>query len=652
MNRLARTVGVALAVVLLTAQAPASNAPKDSKPVFQPISELYERYDEEFQVLLAEAQREMGKEILTYAPIAPGVLAKRIRIAGTHRDLGRLTGLLARKHGAEMFRTAPGNQAMNRRIREMYREVYPPYLEKVAGVAEAFGMTLDEIDLIYLEGYFDHLFWKSLFRYYEFESRAAFAQPGTYCSLASYLVPGERRHLAGRNLDVLSDQPHFLVESSLEGVYRTIGHAQYSVHQLIPEGINEAGLFIGSAGVEFPEIYRTYVEDWRVRLYPDEPAVQYIHLHRLVLDTCATVSCALDLIGKVRVWFPFEWSHVLIADASGDSAVVEWDRNKRMTAFSRQGPFVAMTNTTLANGPDYAYAADGRYRTAVNRLRQGVADLGDLTGVMRAVQQRSGARTIYTLMADLSEREVTTYYGSEDFRTPHVFGFSGASPTPVLSEGGVVNAASYNEGVAAGQIVSAFGANLADSAYAAESLPLPTSLGGASVTLDGRPAPLFYVSPSQINFQAPWELAGRASAELRISVDGVSSAPMTIPLSNHAPGIFAGAIVGQDGSLVTADRPAAPGDPVSLYCTGLGAVAEAPPPTGEAAGRPAAALAEAKVRVGGIAAATTYAGLAPGLVGACQVSFRVPEAEGGLLPLEIEVGGVRSNVIEIAVGSR
>jgi len=313
-----------------------------------------------------------------------------------------------------------------------------------------------------------------------------------------------------------------------------------------------------------------------------------------------------------------------------------------------------MTNTTLLDGTNYAYATDARYRAAVNRLAQGVADLNDLTGVMRSIQQESGAsRTIYTLMADLSKREVTTYYAGEGFRTPHLFGFFNRQTAPVLNEGGTVNGASYSQSISAGQIASVFGTNLAGAPHAAASMPLPSSLEGVTVTLNDRPVPLFYVSPFQINFQVPWELADHANAEIRVTVDGVGSEPATVSLSTYGPGIFAGAIVGQDGSLVTADRPAIPGEYLSVYCTGLGPVTNVPVTGHEPSPRQlAVTLAPVEVWIGGAAAEVSYAGLAPGLVGVYQVNFRLPEAAGGTFPLDVSVGGVRSNAIAVTVGSR
>ncbi len=95
---------------------------------------------------------------------------------------------------------------------------------------------------------------------------------------------------------------------------------------------------------------------------------------------------------------------------------------------------------------------------------------------------------------------------------------------PVIFPGDVVNAASYAvttttlrperpEGLSPGSIASIFGANLASSTETASTIPLPTQLTGTSVTVHGLPAHLFYVSPSQINFQMPWRYPGLTESQ-------------------------------------------------------------------------------------------------------------------------------------------
>jgi uncharacterized protein (TIGR03437 family) len=69
----------------------------------------------------------------------------------------------------------------------------------------------------------------------------------------------------------------------------------------------------------------------------------------------------------------------------------------------------------------------------------------------------------------------------------------------------VANAASYSTAdSAAGSIATIFGTNLAASTETATTVPLPTSLGGTRVSFGSVAVYLFYVSPSQINFQVPW----------------------------------------------------------------------------------------------------------------------------------------------------
>src|ERR1044071_8677590 len=80
------------------------------------------------------------------------------------------------------------------------------------------------------------------------------------------------------------------------------------------------------------------------------------------------------------------------------------------------------------------------------------------------------------------------------------------SGTPLISAGGVVNAASFKTPLVRGELASLFGVGLASGQpVQAQTLPLPTNLGGVQITVGGVAAPLYYVSSSQINFQVPFE---------------------------------------------------------------------------------------------------------------------------------------------------
>ncbi len=63
--------------------------------------------------------------------------------------------------------------------------------------------------------------------------------------------------------------------------------------------------------------------------------------------------------------------------------------------------------------------------------------------------------------------------------------------------------------------------------------------------------------------------AGKTSAQVVVTVDGVASAPFTVSLAPFAPGIFANGMLNQDDSVNSAKQPAAPGSIIQIYATGL-----------------------------------------------------------------------------------
>ncbi len=212
---------------------------------------------------------------------------------------------------------------------------------------------------------------------------------------------------------------------------------------------------------------------------------------------------------------------------------------------------------------------------------------------------------------------------------------SAPGPRPAVNRSGVVNAASYRAPLAPGMLISIFGANLARTAASASAFPLPVEMLGTSVLIGGRPAPLLYVSPAQINAQVPFVPLGEA--DLVVNSENGPGAAERVPVEAAAPGIFA-------------VRPGMVrrGETVSVYATGLGALA-AP----LAAGVPAPALpaaAAVTATVGGAPAEISYAGTAPGFAGLYQVNVRIPAAAVlGASTLALQVVGRSSNSIAITV---
>ncbi len=218
---------------------------------------------------------------------------------------------------------------------------------------------------------------------------------------------------------------------------------------------------------------------------------------------------------------------------------------------------------------------------------------------------------------------------------------------PSVLARGVVNAASNLQVLAPGAIASVYGQRLAASTAAGSTLPVPTSLGGTAVTVNGIAAPLFFVSPQQINFQVPFEI--NTSAATVVVTTSQGSAAMLVQVAPSSPGIFAGTVA-RGGRPVDATNPAAAGDVLTLYATGLGlttpAVASGAP--GPAA-PPAQAVLPVTVTIGSAQATTLFAGLAPTFVGLYQVNVVVPAGVAGDLTLVISSGGRSSNAVTIPV---
>lgn len=191
----------------------------------------------------------------------------------------------------------------------------------------------------------------------------------------------------------------------------------------------------------------------------------------------------------------------------------------------------------------------------------------------------------------------------------------------------------------------------------ANSLPLPYELGGTSVTIGGRPAPLLAVAnvngTQQINLQVPPELSGQDQLPVVVNAAGFRSDPVKVDILAAQPGVFVGAggqpiVLHADYSLVSTASPASPGEVIVIYCAGLGVTdpwvdAGVAAPTAPTAVQPS-------VKIGGASAPVLFSGLAAGFVGLYQVNTQVPDnVPSGTANVIISVDGVSSVPVLIAV---
>ncbi|HVW83078.1 MAG TPA: protease pro-enzyme activation domain-containing protein [Bryobacteraceae bacterium] len=209
---------------------------------------------------------------------------------------------------------------------------------------------------------------------------------------------------------------------------------------------------------------------------------------------------------------------------------------------------------------------------------------------------------------------------------------------------GVTSAASYRQAFAPGMIVSVFGTQLAATTAAASSIPLPTTLGGVAATINGVPAPLYYVSQGQINLQIPYSISPGTVATLSLTCNG-QTATSTFAVSSAAPGIFTQSKSSMDLTQVPVGyATAARGQTIALYVTGQGAVSPAPAPGDlPATGTTPVPTQSVSVTAGGVPAATTYVGIPAWAIGLTQINITIPStAPLGDQTVVVSVGGLPS----------
>ncbi len=229
-------------------------------------------------------------------------------------------------------------------------------------------------------------------------------------------------------------------------------------------------------------------------------------------------------------------------------------------------------------------------------------------------------------------------------------------PKPVVTA--VSNAASYATVIAPGQMVNVWGTGMGPGTLAgltqdANGL-VSTSVAGVRVLFDGVPAPIVYVSATQIAVVTPYFGTSNATTHVQVEYEGVLSDPLTVPIAATAPGLFTanasgtgqGAILNQDNvTHNSAQAPAPVGSVVILWGTGEG-VTDPPGVDGRlAVGVLPAPLAKVSVTIGGLPATVAYAGAAPGeMPGVIQINATVPQGvqPGNSLPVVVTIGGAAS----------
>jgi uncharacterized protein (TIGR03437 family) len=235
------------------------------------------------------------------------------------------------------------------------------------------------------------------------------------------------------------------------------------------------------------------------------------------------------------------------------------------------------------------------------------------------------------------------------------------SVAPSISSGGIVNGAGYQSTIAPGSWVVISGTNLSSTTrawnagdFTNNGTTEPQKLDDVTVSMGGLPAYVYYVSPTQINVQAPSLPPGPAS--VTVSNANGTSAAVTATVAAESPAFFLWngkyavatrpdfTYVGPPGlfSSVTT-TPAKPGDLVILWGTGFGGTTPAIVPGTLTPSTSAAVNDPVTVTVGGLSAEYVGGAMTPATAGLYQIVIKIPPtAPNGDLPVLASIDGVQS----------
>ncbi len=222
------------------------------------------------------------------------------------------------------------------------------------------------------------------------------------------------------------------------------------------------------------------------------------------------------------------------------------------------------------------------------------------------------------------------------------------TPLEIVREGVANGATHLAGGVAPGEIVTIFsGPGIALGPAAGAGLQLDasgkvaTQIAGIQALFDGIAAPLIYVNGGQVSAIVPYEVAGKATTQLQVIIQGKPTNTVTLPVVDASPGVFA--ITNSDGTPNTVATAAPPSDVLVIVGTGEGLTNPAVPDgTVNASVFPAPVL-PVSVQIAGQEAAIIYAGAAPGYVaGVLQINAQIPAGVSGTVPIVVQIGGAKT----------
>ena len=314
--------------------------------------------------------------------LTPDYPIHKMEVAGTYSGIGYALGQWYRSRGFLPRPLTIDEQRLARELLGFYEGVHPLILSQLRGMYAAYGLRLDDL--------------KEAIPVTESEGTRILL-PGMVES-ASCSVVFARPEMAadgharlGRNYDWPGAAPDtYLLFTKPDVGYATVIMTAHTPGLSATDGLNNQGLAMGSASVRDVGY-----------LLPPGPALVSGFAYRLILETCANVEEATALLRSVPITFikssasdPI--AHVLLADRSGASAVVEF-LAEGIVVSQTDAPYQVMTNNHWAGPADQPECP--RYQTAVEGLvaARGRIDDEELMAVMSSVHSSTQWTTIYDL---------------------------------------------------------------------------------------------------------------------------------------------------------------------------------------------------------------------------------------------------------------
>ena len=292
-----------------------------------------------------------------------------------------------------------------------------------------------------------------------------------------------------------------------------------------------------------------------------------------------------------------------------------------------------------------------------------------------SAQTVSGNASLVSIVADPTGLSPGTYQGTVTIASNAVNSsvtvpvqLNVVAPTaPVSAAGGVVNNGTFagGESLAQGDIAALFGDQLTyGDPQQASSLPLQTILGGTQVLVNGQPVPVYYVSPSQINFEIPID-AATSDATVQVVRNSQAGNTAYLNIQSSEPRFITNggtyAIMTTPNGTLTGipSHPVTAGDIVVIYTIGLGPTSPVVPSGTASPTSPLAVIDPTTVQAcfgnnspfsPAPCVNPQFVGLTPAFVGLYQINLAIPQGlASGNVPFSFTVNGVPSDVVQLAV---